>query len=279
MSSPAMTTVNLWDTLCAELVSRREQASAAEHAEVARAFVDSAKSVLRADTPRLADAYEIAGDLCEAASIDEQAAEHYRQAYDLSSRHHWFISAGRAAAKWGFVLESLGKNDLAARSLQKALTAFDDAGDHSQHVAILTRLAAIYRKSGEMPRSISAFERAIQISIRMHGRDHPEVADVMNNFAVAQTQVGDLDLAENLNLSALAIRESSFGPNHPEVAQSMGNLAVIYHLRGDTSRASNYYQGALEICKYCGDTGDNYLLIKKNFDRLKSDLNPTPYDQ
>ncbi|MFV0416236.1 MAG: tetratricopeptide repeat protein [Chthoniobacterales bacterium] len=274
MSSPSMTTVNLWDTLCSELASRREQAEISEHAGVAQAFVDSAESLLRADTPRLADAYEIAGDLCEAASIDEQAVEYYRKAYDLSSLHKWFTSASRVAAKRGFVLEGLGKNESAARSLQKALTAFDDAEDHSQHVAILTRLAAIYRKSGEMDRAVSAFERAIQVAARMHGREHPHVADVMNNFAVAQTQIGDLDLAENLNLSALAIRESSFGPNHPEVAQSMGNLAVIYHLRGNTTQASNYYQGALAICEYCGDKGDNFILIKNNYERLKSDLNP-----
>jgi len=270
-------TANLWDILCKDLESRRSALAAKEHVDVAAAFVDSARKVLRPNSPRLADAYEIAGDLCDAAGSTEASARYYRRAFDLCVANTWSASGGRAAAKLAFAYEEMKRYREAAASLQNALGCFDADQDHSQHVALLTRLAGIRHAQGDRVAAADAFEQALEFATNMHGKGHSRVADVLNNYAVAMTEIGELEQAETLNLAALSIRESSFGPNHPEVGQSMGNLAVIYHLRGDTERASNYYSAALAIYEQCGETGEAHSVLRDNFQRLQNDLNPAAH--
>jgi tetratricopeptide (TPR) repeat protein len=269
-------TASLWELLCQDLETRKSALASKEHVDVAAAFVDSARKVLRPNSERLADAYEIAGDICEAAGATEVSARYYRRAFDLCVAHVWNASGARAAAKMSFAFEEMKRYREAASGLQSALGLFEAEGDYSQHVSLLMRLAAVRHLQGDRSGMKSAFEKALGYASQVHGKEHPRVADVLNNHAVALTEIGELEEAETFNTRALSIRENSFGPNHPDVGQSLGNLAVIYHLRGDTSRAANYYQAALATYETCGETGSStHTVLQENFDRLQHDLNPS----
>jgi tetratricopeptide (TPR) repeat protein len=63
------------------------------------------------------------------------------------------------------------------------------------------------------------FERALAISEKSYGPDHPEVAMGLNNLANLLRDTNRLSEAEPLYRRALAIDEKSYGANHPNVAR------------------------------------------------------------
>src|SRR5690349_23629624 len=67
---------------------------------------------------------------------------------------------------------------------------------------------------------------------REHGRDHPDVAQSLNNLALLYVRQGRYAEAEPLHRRALAIREKALGRDHPDVAQSLNNLALLYVAQG-----------------------------------------------
>jgi tetratricopeptide (TPR) repeat protein len=75
--------------------------------------------------------------------------------------------------------------------------------------------------------------RALAISERSFGSDHPNVAISLNNLAGLLRATNRLAQAEPLYRRALAIDEKSFGSDHPNVATDLNNLAGLL---GNTNR-------------------------------------------
>ncbi len=69
--------------------------------------------------------------------------------------------------------------------------------------------------------------RALDISERTLGHDHPTDATRLNNLASLLKDTNRLSEAEPLTRRALEIREQSLGPDHPDVAGSLNNLASL----------------------------------------------------
>ena len=79
------------------------------------------------------------------------------------------------------------------------------------------------------------------------GKNHPEVAQSLNNLARLYHDIGDYTNAESFYREDLDIRKSSLGQNHPEVAQSLNNLARLYSDLGNYSKAEPLFREALDI--------------------------------
>ncbi|WP_438035765.1 tetratricopeptide repeat protein [Sorangium sp. So ce204] len=95
--------------------------------------------------------------------------------------------------------------------------------------------------------AIPLAERALTILEKALGRDHPDVATVLNNLAELYRAKGDYATAEPLYQRALTIREKALGREHPDVANSLNNLAELYRAKGDYATAEPLYQRALTI--------------------------------
>ncbi len=91
------------------------------------------------------------------------------------------------------------------------------------------------------------YERALAIREAALGKNHPDVADALNNLASLYLDQGLYGRAEPLYQRALAIREAALGKNHPDVASSLNNLAILYMEQGLYGRAEPLYQRALAI--------------------------------
>ncbi len=89
------TTANIWEVLCRDLEVQRQTAKAEQYHEIATRFVLSARQVLRADSPRLCDAVEIAGDIHQAARQYADAATNFEEAFRTSLKFQ--VSAIRAS--------------------------------------------------------------------------------------------------------------------------------------------------------------------------------------
>lgn len=238
-------TADLWATLCQDLHGRRQCVAEGEYARIAGEFVESAQQMLRAGSPRLRDAFEIAGDICAEAALAGQAMDYYRQAAEQPV--HDPAAGGRIAAKLAQLAEGEGDWTVAALWYEQALDLLDRAGDHSQHPSLFNALASARKASGDFPAAEAAYRRAIQQTLDLHGAQHPDVATYMTNLGVEMTEVRRYDEAEDLLLQGLALREHIYGANHPEIAHSLTNLGVVHHSRGDRSRAREYYEAAVKI--------------------------------
>ncbi|MCS5691713.1 tetratricopeptide repeat protein, partial [Cyanobium sp. FGCU-6] len=91
------------------------------------------------------------------------------------------------------------------------------------------------------------YRRALAISEKTQGPDHPETANILNNLALLYDNQGAYAKAEVLYRRALAIREEALGPDHPATATSLNNLAALYDNQGAFAKAEPLYLRALAI--------------------------------
>lgn len=267
------TTANLWEVLCRDLESQRQKVEGTEYREVAKNFLSSARKVLRADSPRLCDAVEIAGDICQAAGGHEDAATNFGEARDMAKRIGAKAAAARLSAKLALLYDHLDQRDKAVKAFEETLALYEDAHDRSQHAMLLNQLGSLQKRHGDLPGAIKTYQRAMDVSTTLYGDRDPETAAAANNLAVAYTEAGDFVKAENLHMQALSMRETAYGPMHPEVAQSMANLAVVYHSSGADQKAHGYYSGALDIYKrFRPDDDPEVATVKANHQALLTKL-------
>ncbi len=263
------TTANLWELLCRDLESERQNAKAEEYHEVAKRFLASSRQLLRADSPRLCDATEIAGDICQAAGHPDEAAANYEEALERSNRLGIKSSSARLAAKLALHFDQTGDTDKAREKYDEAQLQYESAGDHSSLTMLLNQAGSLCRRSEDLEAAGRYYQRAMDIATTMHGDNHPEVAIAANNLGVNCTDAHDFVQAESLHMRALAIREKSYGAVHPDVAQSMANLAVVYHAMGKSDKACAYYQGALSTYSRFRPGDDPEVLeVQENFNAL-----------
>ena len=91
------------------------------------------------------------------------------------------------------------------------------------------------------------YERALAISEKVHGPEHPETAASLGNLALLIKAQGDLAGSRPLYERALAIREKAHGPEHPETVPSLSNLAVLLEEQGDFAGSRTLKARALAI--------------------------------
>jgi tetratricopeptide (TPR) repeat protein len=76
------------------------------------------------------------------------------------------------------------------------------------------------------------FKRALAITEKSLGPDHPDAGRLLNNVALLYQAQGRSADAEPLFKRAVAIAEKSLGPDHSDVATLLINLAGLYGAQG-----------------------------------------------
>jgi tetratricopeptide (TPR) repeat protein len=135
----------------------------------------------------------------------------------------------------GVVLDELDRPKEALAHQLKALAILElhpkDNGKALRNA--LLDIANTYRTLKQNADAMRSYERALESAKSLLGPDHPEVADILNNMALAKLNTGDHAGARAAWTQALAIREARLGPAHPDVAKALGALAEEAFDRGD----------------------------------------------
>ncbi|MBT9136741.1 MAG: Photosystem I assembly protein Ycf3 [Firmicutes bacterium] len=71
----------------------------------------------------------------------------------------------------------------------------------------------LYSEQGKYDEALPLYQRALAISERILGPDHPNVAGSLNNLAMLYSEQGKYDEALPLYQRALEIYESALGPD------------------------------------------------------------------
>ena len=111
----------------------------------------------------------------------------------------------------------------------------------------LNNLANVYQEQGKYAEAEDLNQRALAITEKALGSNHPDVAQSFHNLAMVYDFQGKYAEAAELYQRAFAIWEKALGSSHPDVANSLNSLANVYHKQGKNAKAVELYQRALAI--------------------------------
>jgi tetratricopeptide (TPR) repeat protein len=107
------------------------------------------------------------------------------------------------------------------------------------------------------------------------GKEHPDVAQSLNNLASLYYSQGRYKEAEHYFLEALELFKCLLGGEHPDVALILNNLAALYESQGRYKDAEHLYLQALEIAEHkLGADHPNTIIYHENLQSLRDYLNP-----
>jgi tetratricopeptide (TPR) repeat protein len=101
--------------------------------------------------------------------------------------------------------------------------------------------------AGRYAEAIPIAQRLLAIDEKALGRDHPDVAQSLNNLSLLYVRQGRYADTEPLLQRALAIEEKALGRDHPDVATTLNNLASVYESQGRYADAEPLHKRALAI--------------------------------
>jgi tetratricopeptide (TPR) repeat protein len=100
---------------------------------------------------------------------------------------------------------------------------------------------------GDYARARPYFERALAITEKVLGAEHPDTVTILNNLGSLLHHLGDLAGARPYYERALRIREQVLGGEHPDTATSLNNLGSLLQDLGDLAGARPCFERALRI--------------------------------
>ncbi|NUO08029.1 MAG: tetratricopeptide repeat protein [Candidatus Brocadia sp.] len=119
-----------------------------------------------------------------------------------------------------------------------------------QNSKYLNKYGEILLILGNSKDAIKYFNDALNISRKVYGEDHPDVATIHCNIGEASYNLHQLKDAEDNFKKALEIDLKVYGqkqPNHPNIARDYNYMGLISAPLHGTDRALEYYKKALEI--------------------------------
>jgi kinesin light chain len=130
----------------------------------------------------------------------------------------------------------------------------------------LHNLVIQYASQGRYEVAVPLCKQALEDLEKQSGREHPDVATMLNILALVYRDQSKFKEAGVLLTEALHIRERTLGNDHPAVAATLNNLAVLYGKRGKFKEALPMCKRALEIREKV--LGPNHPDVAKQLNNL-----------
>lgn len=200
-------------------------------------IVDERDPTIETETIRLHRLVrQVAADRCAAATRDGARAAL------IAAMAVAYPSEISDAKTWSEAWPRARRLDAPALALLEATTpeAAEEAAGR-----LLNGLAA-YRQHalGAYAQARPLYQRALALCEKRLGREHPDVAEILNNFALSLREEGDHEAARPLLERALAINEKALGAEHAATATSVHNLALLHRDQGDLAAARPLFERA-----------------------------------
>lgn len=224
--------------------------------------LDARVALLRGDLEHQLGDYKAAETSLLASA---QAAAEARD--DLTAARAWTLLVGVVGFLDNRPAEGLALARIASAAVARAGAA-DTAGAELESMRGL-----VFDALGDFVEARAHHERALAIRERTLGRDHLEVAQVLDNLGAIPLQQHRYDEAEPHYARALDIRRRALGEDHPDVAASWNSLGTAQRglRRLDLARAS--YEQAYAIWRRSlGDDHANVASALNNLGNLEREL-------
>lgn len=239
---------------------------------------------LYADAQALIDRAVAARGAAGEKGTAEAVADEIQMGRILMTRGEWQRSAGRlqqvlpgAGEKRAVVLyhlgtvqTELGKWQEARRSLEESLRLRRGKGEELEAAQTLGGLANLHFRQGDYAGSLELAREAYEIRKRRLGTMHPDVADSLQQMAVAYDGLGNYGETLRLSREALAMRRALFGEAHIAVATNLNDLAAfLAHARRLEESRDTHVQA---LAVYRKVMGEKHPWIAQSLDNLGATL-------
>jgi tetratricopeptide (TPR) repeat protein len=111
---------------------------------------------------------------------------------------------------------------------------------------VLTNLAEVLWSQSKYEAAEEMHLRALEITEKVLGPEHPDTLPNMHNLAVVLRSQGKYEAAEEMYRRAPELRQKVLGPEHPDSLMSMNNLAVLLSSQAKYEAAKEMHRRALE---------------------------------
>ncbi len=176
-----------------------------------------------------------------------------RYEMDEATQRDWAEKAVRAVdsvfptgltdiSKWSTCERLLPCAQTCVELIEEWELEFEEAG------LLLSQIADyLYHRKADYDSTKLLLERSLAIREKVFGKEHPDVAESLNNLAELHRVQGNYDQAKPLYERALAIFEKVHGQEHPSIATSLNNLALLHKAQGNYEKAKPLYERSLAI--------------------------------
>ena len=231
--------------------------------------VTQAYDTLGADHPEtltsrnnLANAYQDAGRLNEAITLDQQTLEDRTRI--LGPNHpDTLLSRNNLASTY----REAGRLNEAIALYEQALTDSTHilGSNHLYTLAAQSNLANAYRDSGRLDKAIELLQQSLTDRTRILGLEHPDTLLSRSNLAGAYLESGRLDKAIELFEQTLTDRTRILGLEHPDTLLSRSNLAGAYLESGRLDKAIELLEQTLtDSTRILGPSHPKTLISRNN---------------
>jgi len=116
--------------------------------------------------------------------------------------------------------------------------AYKDDGELQNKLGkSLNNLGAVYHAQGKFGLAEEAYQKALDLKVRLFGEEHHEAAPCYQNLAAVHSARAQYDKAEPLYLKAIAIKEKEFGEDSEELLTPLKNLLMLMQKMERTDEA------------------------------------------
>lgn len=244
-----------------KLVERREKTLGKEHPKTASALSDlGAMRVVKGDYPkaepvleravamlrkapgedaRLATALSNLGSLYKKKGDKPSAEKAMKEAIALEEKGGAAREPilGTALANLGGLYMSMGKLKEAEKLLLRAVGIHEKAGPERSLLVDLGTLGALYRGLGQHHKSVDAYNKAMPLSERVNGPEHPETGRLLLSVAIFLAADQQVPKSEPYFQRAEKVLTKALGPEHPDLAELYVEWAGAKTRVGEVGRA------------------------------------------
>ncbi len=164
--------------------------------------------------------------------------------------------------------ESRGREITARELLERGARRIDSglARQPELQAELLDVLGVIHRDLGLYPEADTLLQRAVRLSRATYGKNHPDVAARLTDWAAVLAARGEFARAESLLTGAHGILLRTRGPEDTSVATTLSTLASVHRRQGNFAKAESLYREALRIDR--SFRSDDQLRVAEDLDNL-----------
>ena len=209
--------------------------------------------------------YEL-GLLQEKAAQDEEARKTLEEAALFADKSRHDEVRARALSELiytvGYKLARYEEAEQWSRLAEAAVSRIDDKGEIEARW--LNHAGILCSNKGDYDKALQYYQESLRIFDKALGKEHPDVATIINNLGNVYNFKGEQDKALQYLQESLRIREKALGKEHPYVAMSLNNLGLLYKNKGEYDKAIQYYQESLRISEKALGKEHPYVAMSLN---------------
>lgn len=215
-----------------------------------RRVLDMRQKTFAPDHPAVARSLGNLGSTLDRLGQTDEAVPFLERALKLQEERYGTDSPRIATqlVRLGAAYRHQGHADKAEVVLRGALAIREKSMPGTDaHSTALNDLAIVVSNRHQYQEADMLYERALAISEKVNGTEHPETATILLNLGIDQVEMKRYAQGEALELRALKIRRKVFGRSSADVGNVLHQMGMLYWHDGRYAKAERFLRDGLAM--------------------------------